>query len=268
MDSNKTILKDFIAKHPFAAAKVLEKLNSEEVAGFLQSLSHETGLLLLKLMNPEVAAECFILFPSRKAKEVLERGDISVLASLLKLIPEPANTRLLADLSPSRLQAIKRKLAFNPNTIGAFAERPIIANKEMGVPEAIELFKRSTEKEEFYLHVVNLDGVLEGIVRPKELLLANRTDTLESSMITNFPKLVFDTPVKSVLANRAWSEYSQIPVVDDRGVLLGSLSYKTLIDSITIDGKKSTNGIIETGSALGELYRIGLSGLLQSPNKP
>lgn len=267
MNVNQTIVSDFIHKRPFAAAQTLERLSSEEVAVFLQTVSSEKSLKLLSLMNAKKAAACFLLLPSQKTTEILENGEPQFIASLLNLIETPLHKEYLLKVSKDKKLIIKLKMQHTTNSVGAFMETVISVNKEMTVSEAVQIAKINTQKEEFYLYVVDLEGVFKGIVRLKELLLADESDTLEDLMITKISKILPDIQVKSIVNHPAWLKYRHIPVVDASSKLLGALSYKATRELQEDSKDSSTNEITETGNALGELYRIGLTGLLKSLGK-
>ena len=73
-----------------------------------------------------------------------------------------------------------------------------------------------------------------------------------------------ETPVQSVLSHQEWTDYYALPVVDQTSVFLGAIRLET-IRSILVDSDKRKEELGQTAiSALGELYQIGLAGLLKS----
>lgn len=267
MNLNQTILYDFIQKHPFAASQTLDKLPSEEVATFVQTLPLESSLRLLSLMNIKNSAACFVLLSTSKKTDIIEKGAIHFVISLLKLIEISSRNNLLEKITTSKKNNILRKMQYDDNTVGALMETAISVYKEMLVEEAVQLIKRNSNKEEFYLYVIDLNGKLIGFVRLKELLLADKSDILQTLMSTESPKIFPEIEIKSILNNDAWFNYRQLPVVDKSDKLLGTLTYKATMEVFKNLDDFSTNEISETGSALGELYKIGLTGLLQSISK-
>ena len=65
----------------------------------------------------------------------------------------------------------------------------------------------------------------------------------------------------------AWYEYRFIPVIDRAEKLLGTLPYKTTREATPEKEGKLTKEILATSTALGELYRIGITGFLHSVAK-
>lgn len=267
MNTKQIILNDFINKHPFAAAKVIEGVNCEEAASFLQTLPLEKSMKLLGLMRAKSAAECFVLLPYQKTKELLDNGNPSIMASVLRLIDTALLKDILANVSSDKLAIIESKLEHTSDTVGGLMEPPVIVSKEMIVRDAVQMIKNLKELEEFYLYVIDIEGIFKGIVRLKELLVAEQTDTLKNLMITSVPKLFSGTPIKSIINHPAWLEYRYIPVIDNSEKLLGTIAYSTVIRLNPKSDKPPTNELMETGSALGDLYLIGLTGLLKSVSK-
>lgn len=267
MNANQTVLNDFITKHPLAAAQAIEPLPSEEVAHFFQTLSLEKSLKLLSFMNKKKAADCLVLFPSSRAKELIEKGDPVFIASLLKYTDAPKREALLADLSSGRRNSIKQQLSFSPDTVAALLEPAVVVTRKTTIPAAIELIKRNTTTEEFYLYVVDTDHVFKGIVRFKELFLAEQTAFLHELMLTTVPSFLPDIAASSILEHPAWLDYQELPILDTSDRLLGKLSHRNVLKFTTTSDKVPNSEITETGNALGELYRIGLAGLFQSSER-
>ncbi len=267
MNANQTVINDYISKHPFAAAQILNQSESQEVAALLQGFNVEKNLRLLSLMNSMKAAQTLALLPLPKIKELFQQGEPIFLASLLKLTDESSRSRFLGLISQSKAALIERKLEHDSKSVGAFMERAVLANKAFTVNDAIAIIETTESDDEFYLHIVDINGVFEGIIRFRDLLLADKDTRLESIMNTSIPKFTAETPIEHILHDTAWQDYHYIPVIDKSERLLGSLHYNFSLKLNLKNDTSNSNEILKTGNALGELYRIGLTGLLQSPGK-
>lgn len=263
MNADQTVLNDFITKHPFAAARALALLPNEEIALYFETLTSDKIATLFGLMNTDRAAECFVLLSSGKSKELLGKADVSLIASLLKRMEMAQRKKLLNSVSSDRNAVIKRQLEVLPNTVASIMETAIVVSRKTTVEDVLQLIKRDTLKEEVYQYVVDLEGVFLGIVRPMALVLARQDESIENLMITDIQSFLKDIPVKSILQHPIWQEFREIPIVDSSGKLLGKLPHRSLLKFADMRGKTSRNEIAETGSAMGELYRIGIAGLLQ-----
>lgn len=267
MDSNQIIVNDFITKHPFATAKALEVLGSKEVGEFLLALPVQKGLNILSLMNPQQASECFVLLPAKQRSEYMEKGQPSVMAAILKMIDNPLHRDLFKGISPGKAIMIRRELEFRPNTVGPLAEPAMTVNKDMNVDNAVEIIKRGRTNGDPKLYVVDLDGIFLGLVEPTELLISERTDTLEDIMVKTCPRFSADQVIKSILQDKAWLQYRHIPVVDRADKFIGTVSYRSVMAIAGTPEGRAKDTINETAGALGELYRIGITSLLQSTGK-
>lgn len=267
MNPNQLILDNFIDKHPFSAAQALERLREEDVAAFIEELPFEKSLKLLELMNTDRAAKCLVLLSPKLTRTLIEESNISFAESICRQLDKPFLENLLPHISPQKVAAIKQKLKQIPNTVGVLMVPALVVNKEMTVHDAVEIVKRNKENLESDLFIVDLHGSFEGAVKLKELLLADRTMTLEELMIAEVPRFLPETPIKNVMDHTAWYEYRYVPVIDRSNKLLGTLPHRMIKEVTYKASRESTKEILETGSALGELYLLGLTGLLQSFGK-
>ena len=267
MDTNQIIINDFLENHPFAAGQTIEQFSDVEVSAFFEKRSAETTLHFFGLMNPKKVADCFVLMPTKKKTELIESGDPNLIVSFLKHVEQPILDSLLLNVSSTKRGIIKLKMNYFPNSVGALMESAISIPITMSVDEAIQLTRNSVQKEEFYLYVVDSESNYKGIVRPKELLLAATTEKVGNIMKTKIAKISPDVQIKTILAHTAWSDYHYLPVVNKAEKLLGTLSHKTVIKASQETNTTADNEIQQTGGALGELYSIGLTGLLKSLGK-
>lgn len=267
MDANQIIIKDFIANHPFAAVQALEQFDAIEVAGFFQKLSSDATLKIFGLMSSKKVADCFLLMPVKKTADLIEIGDPYVIASFLKHLEQPKIDAFLANASSQKRAIIELKMKYIPNSVGALMQPAISVHIDMSVGEAIQVIQNSVQKDEFYLYVVDTEGAYKGIVRPKELMIADNNETLENLMITTVSKIYPDVQIKTIMTHSAWFDYHHIPVINKSEKLLGTLPYKSTIDVTQESSDTLDAEIKETGGALGELYSIGLTGLLKSLGK-
>lgn len=265
MDTDRTVVEDFIAKHPFSAAKVLEGLKAEEVAGFLSRLPKDKSIQLLRLMEIRRAADCFSRLPPKLATELMEGCDILFAESLCRQFDVSFRDNILSSLSPNVSSAIRQKLEQKANTVGEFMVPVAGVTKEMTVKDALETIAGNRESFESYLNIVDVQGLFQGATRLEELLLVAANTTIGELTITDMPSFFPDTPVQNIKDHPAWYEYRLIPVVDrSSGRLLGGLPYSTMKETIPQKGGQLTKDILETGTALSELYLVGLAGFLQS----
>jgi Mg/Co/Ni transporter MgtE len=100
-----------------------------------------------------------------------------------------------------------------------------------------------------------------------ELFFADQTKQLAAIMRTDTSRIFADAPIKSLHNHPAWYDYLAIPVIDRSGRLIGILAVENYQKSNAEPDEGLSKEVLETSSALGELYRIGLTGFLQSISK-
>jgi len=264
MDSDLTLAEDFISKYPFQAAKVLEDLEDQEVAAFIEQISVPMVVTLLNLISVDKAARYFLLLSADKGAKIVEKMDVTLAESLCRRLEEPHRTKLLDLLNDNLAALIRKKLEQVPNTVGILMVPAIVVNKDLTVKEVMDIVRRNRENLESHLYVVDVKGILEGAVLLENLLFAKKELTVHAIMQTALPRFYPDMTISSTLGHPAWHDYRTIPVVDKSEKLLGTLPYRKTIGVTSDNERPSTKAIIETSSALGELYRIGLASFLQS----
>jgi magnesium transporter len=218
-------------------------------------------------MNTDKAASCFMLLPAETTAAIIEKIDVSVAEAICRRLTEPYRSQLI-NLLPTELgELLIRKLEQIPNTVGILMMPAIAVNKDLEVAEILEIVDKNRENLESHLYVVDEHGILLGAVLLKDLIFAKKQLAINSLLQTNLPTLYPEMTISSTLGLTAWDDYRTIPVVDGSGKLLGTLPYgKTREVTLNKEGL-STEEILQTSSALGELYQIGLASFLQSISK-
>ncbi len=267
MNARQTILSDFISKHPYAVAQFLESASSEDVAVFFQTISLQNRIKLFSVMEMKKGAAILKLLPYKSVKELLENTDTVIVASILKHLDSTSIDKITASLSEKKKNDVRQQLSFLPNTVAAKMQNAIVVTKPMLIKDVLELVRRTQQEEVIFLYVVDVEGVFQGVVKLKDIVLADETDTIEHLSVENIPGFLSDTPINSIVNHPVWTQFPEVPIVNSSGILLGSLSHRNTFQ-ISEEGKRNPNlEIAETGNALGELYRIGLLGLIQGGGK-
>ena len=137
---------------------------------------------------------------------------------------------------------------------------------DLTVGEAIVVAKNEKERILSNIFVVDENGKSVGIIRFRDLLFAESSTLISLLMETKIPKFYADDSIESIKSHPGWHEFQSIPVIDRSETLIGTLDFRT-IGEMQLNQGEQNNSILETSNALGELYRIGLTGLLQSVGK-
>jgi hypothetical protein len=114
------------------------------------------------------------------------------------------------------------------------------------------------------VYVLNRDQVFTGYTNLRELMLAEPNTQIASVMHTDMGHLSPKLNRTAILEHPDWHRFHALPVVNGKGVFLGALGYQTLrrLEHEESQGPRAESAR-EAGTALAELYRIGVVGLLK-----
>lgn len=266
MDSHQILVGKFIRDFPMAAARAIEKLTNEEIASFFEKYPEEMSVSIITYMQFSKAARCLQLIPLKQTIQIFDKMDLLVAELLLRQCDEVFCNNIISGLSAKSAAVLREKLSHSADTVGAFMTPGVLRlPKEISIQEAITAGKHEKASFSSQIFLVDNEGKLEGIVKMNDLLSHDSTTILSSIMIVDFPKFYADTDIESVSDHQGWYEFQDIPVVDSSDRLIGALHFKA-----TRKNKKdedTAKDIIKASNALGELYRIGMTGFLQSVGK-
>lgn len=265
MDSNGIIAEDFVRKHPLRAAQVLERLKGDEIAKCIVEIPMYFVVPMLNLMNLHKVVESFPFLGQEFIKNLIGDVRFTLTEPLLRQLDESSRTTVLDMLSPSVSTVLRKKLEQAPNSVGALMAPTIMPiYKEMDIKEAQELVKKNRHMPITYLFVIDMEGKFEGVVKLHELFLSDGSLGISSVMDNKIQRFSPDMPVSSIIDHPVWYEYRIIPIVDTSQKLIGTLPFEKVHLNPSSKNGDNIRNVLETGNALGELYRIGLTGFLQS----
>lgn len=267
MNTDQVILAQYIRNHPQQVVSVLKEFKEEHIAAFLGANTTEMATGIIGAMSSYRAARYLERLPVKQAAAILDKVDLLSKRAILRQCDERFRTELLNAMAPRQANVLKQNLAFREETIGFLMNPLSISFKDdLTAAEATAVAKNEEERILSNILVVDGDGRPKGIIRFRDLLLADGDTPTSQLMTTEFPLFYADELFDSVKDDPGWYEFQSIPVIDRSETLIGSLDFKTVRLSRSSDDDRHEN-MAETGSALGELYRIGFTGLLQSVSK-
>lgn len=242
-------------------------------------MSHREAALVLGDLAPAVAAGLLHYLPSLSAAFALEqlaaedtaailiavRPDIA--ASILRATPSERRATVIACF-PSRLRAaISNLLIYAEDTAGALMDPAVLtAFEQEPVRQVLARLQRNPEHALYYLYVVADDQRLVGVVNMRELMGARPDASLASVCTRNVASIAASATWQTVVEHPAWGSVHALPVVDETGQFIGVLRYET---ARALERRQAGDTLadssLQTASALGELFGLGLRGIFQWP---
>jgi len=247
----------FAERHPGEAARLLERLPTDQVGAFFERVPSSVGAALLARMSVAAAATTFGAMgePVARATVAALSGDVA--ASVLRRQRPERRAALLDGLASSTRRAIERRLDHPERTAGALADGDVPALAEqLTITEARRRLRQAWPAGHRYVYVTDDSHRLVGVIRATDLATARGHDTLRSIMAADVISLAANADLPAVLEHPAWTDFDPLPVVDRAGVFVGAIRHQRLRE---LGAPLARGSLADTLLHLGELYWIGLS---------
>ena len=261
MERAPDLIHSFIRDHAAEAARVLENHPLHELTGFFAHIPPDLSAALFETMEASTAAACLERMEAGRAAEAvtclpLERG-----APLLRRLHPEGRRSILELLPPDRRRHFDLLLSCREDTAGALMDpRMLTLPAEVTAGEALHRVQANPEQATSYSFVVERDETLAGVLSLRELLAADSETPVSTLMRRDVVCLRMDDSLASVGVHPGWLEFHILPVLDGQGRFAGALRHRTLRRQ---SGGQDQGRPDQAGTALGELYRIGLSALVK-----
>ncbi len=208
------LLPSFFAALPAdRAVDVLEYLDDDLRADLLEAMSTEQAAPLVAEMTPDERAD------------VLDDVDAETAEDILDAIP--AETR----------RETERLLEYPPDSAGGLMTTEVVSVQESETVEAaltqVRAIARGGRREAMNtIYALDANGLLTGVLSLRELLAAPEGARIHDVAWTDVQHVMGSADREEVA--RVTSEYDlvAVPVVDDRGRLLGAVTVDDVIDAI------------------------------------
>ena len=265
MDTRKILLEELILNHGDEAARIVEQLKMDQLVPFFNNLPVMLSVTLLQEMDAYLSYRCLDEIDEEKSANVLDKMPLRTSASFMRRMAKEKRERILKSLEVKTAISLEQMLYHLPGTAGAEMDPQVpVITEDLNVKEVFDSVKKSKQQSYEYIYITNQDGKLSGIVKLEDLVIADSKEKIISLLIKEIPRLYSEVEIGKITDHPGWEEYSALPVVDRADTFLGALFYSVVKKS----GKEKTKGIprhaVMASNALGELYRIGLSGLIYS----
>ncbi|MCL4845505.1 MAG: hypothetical protein KJ066_03115 [Acidobacteria bacterium] len=263
MSGLRDLLGAYVKLQPDDAAAGLTALPADEAAAVLGELEPQAAADLLRRMSSAVAARSLAALPSAAAERIGLEMPVEILASLVRRFGGQAGAWLDA-LDPRVAEPVRRLLAYPDDTAGAVMDPGVVA-LQAGWPAGearTQLPPGPCGIDHAY--AVDPSHALVGRVDLATLLNADARVPLSSMVRPDIDWVRVEMPLAVVEAHPAWRQHDVMPVIDAGHRLVGVIRHRRLRqldrDRATTSGDERA---VRTLVALGEVYWLGLSGLLQ-----
>lgn len=260
------LLKAFVRNHPSEAARAIESMDSASASEIVQALPEDVCAELLRWLAPVTAAAALEHLTPPRSASVLSAARRHVAAAVLRVSNPSRRASTLEHMSTKARAEIQQSLRYGENAAGALMDPEVRAVSETSsVEDTLEQMRRSPQYALYYIYVVAADQTLVGVVNIRQLMQA-RPEKVIGLLATRPAEAVSArSSWRVVAAHPGWTRFHALPVVDDARRFVGVIRYDVMRGlEQRLVGTATLDQAAETGAALGELYGIGLRGVVES----
>jgi magnesium transporter len=243
------------------------KLTPRDLANFANR-STQSAVKLFQQLDPLHAARTFKFLRPKKQEQILKSLPEEKAAELLNAMQPDDRTAFLEDLSGNHVKELLKiltpenraetleLLGYEEGSVGRLMTPDYVTiNRDETCQDVLTLIRQRGQATETlnWLFVIDEKGVLIDDINIKDFLIVDPSTKVAQIMDNQFVALnVNDAQKQAILVFRNYSRYA-LPVVDDKGILLGIV---TLDDVLRLAESEGTREIQKIGGseALDEPY--------------
>ncbi|HZW59100.1 MAG TPA: hypothetical protein VFE85_02305 [Woeseiaceae bacterium] len=253
----------FLAHAPDSAAQVLEQLDAEEAAAFIDEIPARHAGAAVRHMSPWIAARCLELVSAERAAAILGNLAFHDSAGLLRLIDSRRHAAILDAMPASRARRLAAALSYPTGSIGAWIDPdvPSFATSATAA-DATKYLRQAQAASHVFLHHPE-SGRFAGAVPALSVLQRHAGTRLEELPLVPVTPLSSRASLASAAARDDWDEFLVLPVTGRNRTLVGGLSRASYRRGI---GEVRRNRAVVSGSLGGQLlaaFGVTVNGLLR-----
>jgi magnesium transporter len=258
------LLAAFVAARPGVVARRLEAAPAEAGAALLSSLTPEAAAALMPHLAPPHAAAVVAAMAADDVAVVLAHVANDTVTSLLRRLDAAVSAPILSALPADRSAQIQAQLAHPEHSAGAIMDPLVVAvPADATAGEARRIVEAHAAHLYYYVYVVDAAGRLAGVFDLAELIRAADAEPVRRLMREHVVWLSADAPLATVIAHPAWRDFDALPVVGAERVFMGVLRHRRVRQLAAAEPRGGDDRAVRTVMALGEIYWLGLCGLIE-----
>jgi len=223
-------------------------LRPPELADLLENAPEDVRLRIVRQMNAPLASEVLRAVDEPERDDILEDLSAQEIAEIVDEAKSDDAADFLGALPPERIEealgrldrdkrrALRKLLEHDEETAGGIMQTECVtAGSDLNVGQAIEAVRRSDMHAVGEIHevfVIDADGRLVGTVSPADLLHADVADSIRSVLEADPISVPLTMDQEQIAELAREHDLVTIPVVDDRGRLVGQVLHDDVADVI------------------------------------
>lgn len=216
-------------------AQLLAHYEEPNLSTLFKCLPDELKPDVLSYLPSEAATELAEALPAPAAAEIANDMAPDDAADILGELDKEVSAKIIEGMDEESADDVRRLMTYPEDSAGGIMTTELIElNRDQTVLEALDAIAKDPDDEHvFQVYITDQAGVLLGSVTIWKLLRQkDRSQRLGDIMDTEILSVTSDTDQETVAQTMSKYDLSVIPVVDDRGILLGRITHDDAADII------------------------------------
>ncbi len=225
---------------------ILKELHSADIAELFIYFEEDELTKLFRLLDPQIASDVLPEMDDASTDEVLEELSAKELSLIVHKMPSDEATDIIGDLPSEKAEKVleliededeaevRTLLKYDEETAGGIMALELaVINQNDTVGEAIEHLREIVEEEKiYYIYVIDDEKKLVGVLPMFHLVITFPETIIKEVMQTEVIKVTTDIDQEEVANIVSKYNLLALPVVDDKGCLLGRVTFDDVMDII------------------------------------
>ncbi len=248
------------------AARELADLSVEAQRLAMAHLSADSQATLVESLQPEDAAEVLEVLPEAQAVDILEDLPSETAADILEVLRGSTGSDFLREMDaedsaailaelddPEEAEELRTRSGYEWDTAGglmrsrlaSFPETATVGDVLADLGENAETY---ADMDVQYVYVTGTEGVLRGVLRLRDLVMAPRPSPVSRVMIADPVRVKVSDDFESLRQLFDEKNYIGLPVVEEDGVLVGVITRQAVREATS---EHQTEDFLHTQGILG-----------------
>ena len=237
--------------HPADIAQIISMLGNAEDQHYVFGLvadPERASDVLIELPVP-IRENVIELLPHDELADLVEEMDSDDAADVVQNLPWELAERVLSDIEPADLAAVRSLLTHAEDTAGGLmATEALTVGLDATVGEARDVVRARAEEVEsfFYIYVLDGAGRLRGGLSLRDLVLQHSSTPVSQAMDPNLVTVTPDQDQERVAGLFRRYDLLAMPVVNAEGTFLGRITVDDIVDVIKEEAEEDLARIAGT----------------------
>jgi len=233
----------FLEAYPLSAARVLDQIAPDDAAAYVADAPEAVAATVLGLMQPARGAAILTRSTPKYAARLLVQTAAHARSLLLRALTDETTDLILAAVPRMQAAALRRYLAYDPGTVGAWMDAPRATfTSDTTAGDCLARIRQLGGRLGSLVLVIDADRRLLGIVDIEALLGADDDLLLADLMREGVTSLLPQASLTTVVSHSAWDTSLSLPVADRRRRLVGVLHFDSLREGLS-DSRDIVGGL-------------------------